>query len=136
MSPVGRTCALSVGAMTGSLNEASRRARRPKLVSNLMLATGRQFDANVQLMRKVAEDVIAERRAHPGGQSKDDPLGRMLNGVDPETGERLSDENIAYQMITFLIAGHETTSGLLSFATYLLLRNPHRVLKTVNPFRL
>lgn len=27
-------------------------------------------------------------------------------------------------MVTFLIAGHETTSGLLSFATYLLLKNP------------
>ena len=48
----------------------------------------------------------------------------MLNGVDPVTGEKLSDENIGYQMITFLIAGHETTSGLLSFATYLLLKNP------------
>ncbi len=48
----------------------------------------------------------------------------MLNGVDPVSGEKLSDENIGYQMITFLIAGHETTSGLLSFATYLLLKNP------------
>jgi cytochrome P450 / NADPH-cytochrome P450 reductase len=47
-----------------------------------------------------------------------------LNGVDPVTGEKLSDENIGYQMVTFLIAGHETTSGLLSFATYLLLKNP------------
>lgn len=118
-----------VGAMVSSLQEAGKRGRRPKLVSNLMLATGRQFDANVQLMRKVAEDVIAERRADPAGASKDDLLGRMLNGVDPETGERLSDENIAYQMITFLIAGHETTSGLLSFATYLLLRNPEALQK-------
>ena len=30
----------------------------------------------------------------------------------------LDDENIRYQIITFLIAGHETTSGLLSFALY------------------
>jgi cytochrome P450/NADPH-cytochrome P450 reductase len=29
----------------------------------------------------------------------------MLNGRDPKTGEGLSDENIMYQLITFLIAG-------------------------------
>ena len=113
-----------VGAMVGALQESGQRARRPKLVNNLMLSTARQYDANVRLMREVAQELIAERRADPRGREKDDLLGRMLNGVDPETGEGLSDENIGYQMNTFLIAGHETTSGLLSFATYLLLRNP------------
>ena len=49
----------------------------------------------------------------------------MLSGVDKKTGERLDDLNIRYQIITFLIAGHETTSGLLSFAIYALLNNPH-----------
>ena len=39
-------------------------------------------------------------------------------------GERLPDENIRAQCITFLIAGHETTSGLLSFAIYYLMKNP------------
>ena len=42
----------------------------------------------------------------------------MLHVQDPETGEKLDDENIRFQIITFLIAGHETTSGLLSFAIY------------------
>src|SRR5215470_2526464 len=51
----------------------------------------------------------------------------MLNGRDPQTGEGLSDENIRYQMVTFLIAGHETTSGLLSFTFYELLRHPEVV---------
>ncbi len=53
-----------------------------------------------------------------------DLLARMLHGKDPDTGETLDDENIRYQIITFLIAGHETTSGLLSFAIYFLLKNP------------
>ena len=53
-----------------------------------------------------------------------DLLGRMLTGVDKQTGEMLPDENIRAQCITFLIAGHETTSGLLSFAIYYLLNNP------------
>ena len=48
----------------------------------------------------------------------------MLTGVDKQTGEGLPDDNIRAQCITFLIAGHETTSGLLSFAIYYLLKNP------------
>ncbi len=48
---------------------------------------------------------------------------------DPETGEKLDDENIRFQIITFLIAGHETTSGLLSFAIYFLLKNPDKLKK-------
>jgi len=38
----------------------------------------------------------------------------MLNTQD-ETGARLDDENIRDQVLTFLIAGHETTSNLLSW---------------------
>ena len=53
----------------------------------------------------------------------------MLTGVDKETGEKLDDVNIRYQIITFLIAGHETTSGLLSFALYFLLNNPEVLAK-------
>ena len=49
----------------------------------------------------------------------------MLSAVDPESGEGLDDLNIRYQVLTFLIAGHETTSGLLTFAQHLLLRHPH-----------
>ena len=48
----------------------------------------------------------------------------MLNGVDPKTGEKMTEDSVIDNMITFLIAGHETTSGLLSFAFYYMLKNP------------
>lgn len=48
----------------------------------------------------------------------------MLETAHPETGERLTAENIRRQVITFLIAGHETTSGALSFALHYLAQNP------------
>lgn len=51
----------------------------------------------------------------------------MLTGVDKRTGERLSDDNIVAQCITFLVAGHETTSGLLSFAISYLIKHPEVV---------
>ena len=53
-----------------------------------------------------------------------DMLGAMMTGVDRATGEQLDDVNIRYQINTFLIAGHETTSGLLSCTIYALLKHP------------
>lgn len=83
----------------------------------------RQFDADVAEMNALVDGIIAERRAHP--TDSNDLLNLMLTAVDPETGERLDDLNIRYQVLTFLIAGHETTSGLLAFAQHLMLRHPH-----------
>ena len=118
-----------VAAMVDALEEAGQRGRRPQMVSNLMVGTRRRYEADQELLARVAEQLIAERRSDPQGAGKDDLLNVMLNGVDPVSGEKLSDENIRYQMVTFLIAGHETTSGLLSFACYLLLKNPEAMLK-------
>ncbi len=118
-----------VAAMVDALEEAGQRGRRPGVVTNLMVGTRRRYEADQALLAKVAEQLIAERRSDPDGASRDDLLNVMLNGVDPVTGEKLSDENIRYQMVTFLIAGHETTSGLLSFVCYLLLKNPEVMLK-------
>lgn len=68
------------------------------------------------------DDVISARRADSA--SHDDLLALMLETPHPETGERLDDLNIRYQILTFLVAGHETTSGALSFALYYLSRHP------------
>jgi cytochrome P450 / NADPH-cytochrome P450 reductase len=74
-------------------------------------------------MNALVDQVIAERRANPNDGG--DLLNLMLKAKDPESGEMLDDLNIRYQILTFLIAGHETTSGMLSFAFYHLLRSPH-----------
>ncbi len=81
-----------------------------------------QFNADIVTMNKLVDDVIAQRRANPTDAK--DLLNLMLTAVDPETGEGLDDLNIRYQVLTFLIAGHETTSGLLTFAFMELLKAP------------
>src|SRR5918992_3028944 len=82
-----------------------------------------RFRNNVTLMKDLVDDVIRRRRAS-GDQSTDDLLGRMLYTRDEVTGEPLDDANIRDQAITFIIAGHETTSGALSFALYYLTKHP------------
>ncbi|MCC3773843.1 bifunctional cytochrome P450/NADPH--P450 reductase [Streptomyces sp. UNOB3_S3] len=82
-----------------------------------------QFRRDVELMTDLVDEVVRRRRAS-GDTSTDDLLGRMLHTRDTVTGEVLDDVNIRNQVITFLIAGHETTSGALSFALYYLTKHP------------
>ncbi len=90
----------------------------------------KKLEQDVGYMNGIADRIIRERREVPADdQSKPDLLGFMLSGLDKQSGERLDDVNIRYQMNTFLIAGHETTSGMLSFAIYFLLNNPHVIQK-------
>src|SRR4051794_13440395 len=80
---------------------------------------------DVAFMNKMVDEIIAERRGNAeGAEGKKDMLGAMMTGVDRATGEQLDDVNIRYQINTFLIAGHETTSGLLSCTLYALLKYP------------
>src|SRR5512138_1553612 len=80
---------------------------------------------DVMFMNKMVDEIIAERRGNAATtEAKKDMLGAMMTGVDRATGEQLDDVNIRYQINTFLIAGHETTSGLLSCTLYALLKHP------------
>ena len=49
-----------------------------------------------------------------------DLLTLLLRAVDPETGRGLSDVEIKANLVTFLIAGHETTSNALTWSLFLL----------------
>ena len=110
-------------SMGRGLTEAMAGLTRLPILKNIPnRAREQRYAGDVSAMFKLVDDVIAERRRHP--TDSNDLLNLMLTAVDPETKTRLEDVNIRYQVITFLIAGHETTSGLLSFAIYLLLRNP------------
>lgn len=112
-----------VDAMVRSLSEASARSRRLPLQTKVNLLGRLQFGTDLHFMNSVVDELIRERRSE-GATDHADLLSLMLAGRDPQTGEGLDDLNIRYQMVTFLIAGHETTSGLLSFALYELMRHP------------
>jgi cytochrome P450/NADPH-cytochrome P450 reductase len=85
----------------------------------------RDLASDVAFMNKMVDEIVAERRKNAeAAEGKKDMLGAMMTGVDRSTGEQLDDVNIRYQINTFLIAGHETTSGLLSCTIYALLKHP------------
>ncbi|KAF2866062.1 cytochrome P450 [Massariosphaeria phaeospora] len=112
-----------VGQMANVLTESGRRANRLGIENRLRIFSAAQNIENVKAMHDLCDEIVADRQAYPQPDS-DDLLNHMLNDKDPETGETMSLENIRHNMVTFLVAGHETTSGTLGFLFYHLLKNP------------
>ncbi|PIL35108.1 cytochrome P450 [Ganoderma sinense ZZ0214-1] len=111
-----------VTAMVDFLLESGRRPVRPSLVQAMMTGTNAKYDADINTLNTLVEEILQDHRANP--PEKPDLVQIMLTGRDKETGLGMSDQNIRGNLLTFLIAGHETTSGMLTFATYFILKNP------------
>ncbi|WP_049573335.1 cytochrome P450 [Streptomyces sp. SBT349] len=113
-----------VTAMIATLRSAqARRVALPLVGRAVARAAERRAAAPLAYLRGVVDAVVAERTSS-GDTGTDDLLGLMLNSAQPSTGERLDPANIRNQILTFLVAGHETTSGALSFALHHLARHP------------
>ena len=110
------------------LLESGEKSNRAKIQQPFYYRSERERQDNVRKMHELCDQIFQDRKQNPQPDSKD-LLNAMLNGADGETGERLSNENIRYQMATFLVAGHETTSATLSFAYYNLMKNPDKLHK-------
>ncbi|MEV6835608.1 cytochrome P450 [Streptomyces sp. NPDC051133] len=81
------------------------------------------FRTDADHLAGVVDDVIAARTGTDQSGATD-LLGLMLSAPHPADGTTLDAANIRNQVITFLIAGHETTSGAMSFALYYLAKHP------------
>jgi cytochrome P450 len=66
---------------------------------------------------------IAERRTAPDLHQRTDVLSQLLHVGDHEGEEPLSDAELRDQLVTLLLAGHETTASALSWALYELGRD-------------
>ncbi|HVG33798.1 MAG TPA: cytochrome P450 [Pyrinomonadaceae bacterium] len=114
-----------VSAMANALGTSMDELSDMPMEKLVQTKRARQFQSDVRTMNEIVDRIIKDRRAsNEDASDKTDLLSYMLSGVDKKSGERLDDLNIRYQVITFLIAGHETTSGLLSFVIYHLLNHP------------
>lgn len=77
------------------------------------------FDEAMQRLITTRKQEIAA-----GSEVADDLLSALLKASDPETGEGLSVEEVAANLFTFIVAGHETTARALGWTLYLLSRSP------------
>ncbi|KAJ7666812.1 fatty acid hydroxylase [Mycena polygramma] len=114
-------------AMADFLKESGQRANRPRIMQTLMRGTTAKYHTDIKFMRELAEKIVSARKAHP--VPKHDLLDTMLNSRDPKTGEAMTEKSISENLLTFLIAGHETSSGMMSFMIYYLLKKPETMRK-------
>lgn len=78
-----------------------------------------KFQRQAAEVERILHREIARRRAEPDGS-----IASSLVHATGEGGEKLSDQEIAEQLITLLVAGHETTATALSWGLAGILEEP------------
>ncbi|CAN5678901.1 cytochrome P450 [soil metagenome] len=77
----------------------------------------------VRTMHRMVARAIEARRQQTTGKA-DDLLDHMLAAEDPETGRRMSPQDLLHNMQFFIVAGQETTALALAWALLLLAHDP------------
>lgn len=82
----------------------------------------RAFRAALQTLNQAVYEIIAERRRH--NEDRGDLLSMLMLTRDEETGETMNDRQLRDEVMTLMLAGHETTATTLTWTWYLLSEHP------------
>lgn len=119
----------TVGESFTYLNQAlTDRVRRPfSPPLNWPTPGNRRFHYEVARLNQVVDEIILGRHSalRDKGQVGEDLLAMLLAARDEETGEGMSASQLRYEVMTLMLAGHETTANALSWTWYLLSQHPH-----------
>ena len=92
------------------------------LIPGFPAALRRQALTARKTLDRVVLAIINERRHQNADQG--DLLSLLLLAQDEETGERMSDTQLRDEVLTLLLAGHETTAVALTWTWFLLAQHP------------
>ena len=122
--------------MTLTLNIVSRtlfgyyideQADRIGVAVNTMIEIGkpkrRRFQEMLKVLDEIVFDIIQQRRQRPHTEQRD-LLDMLIQARYEDSGEGMSDQQIRDEVMSLLIAGHETTANTLSWLWYLLGQQP------------
>jgi cytochrome P450 len=80
-----------------------------------------RFQIAIRTLDEIVATIIDERRRVPADRA--DLMSVLLTARDAQTGKNLTDRQIRDEVVTMMIAGHETTAMVLSWAWTLLATN-------------
>jgi cytochrome P450 len=78
----------------------------------------RAFNEACAFLRGVVERIIEERRRHP--RVSDDLLSILMDARDSDTNEAMSDRQLRDEVMTLMLAGHDTTATMMAWALLIL----------------
>jgi cytochrome P450 len=81
-----------------------------------------QFAQTFRPLRKIVAQVAARRRA--ANRWSMDLLGMLMAARDRDSGQVMPEAQLVTEIMTLIVAGHETTALTLNWVWYLLSRNP------------
>ncbi|HET6611643.1 MAG TPA: cytochrome P450 [Kofleriaceae bacterium] len=111
-------------ALTTTLKYIERKINRPWMLPPWVpTPTNQRFVGALSRIDKVVAEIITARRESPEADDRD-LLGLLMNATDADTGETMTDRQLRDEVMTIFLAGHETTANALTWALYLLARNP------------
>jgi enediyne biosynthesis protein E7 len=74
-------------------------------------------------LERVVQALVAQRKANPTS-SGDDLLTRMIDSTGKEPDRRVADRRMRDELVTLLLAGHETTASVVGWTLHLVSQNP------------
>ena len=81
-----------------------------------------KFAYRFRSLAKLVSAIMARRRAEPAEHF--DYLSMLMNAREKETGDPMTERALIDEVMTLVVAGHETTASGLNWAWYLLARHP------------
>ena len=84
---------------------------------------GQRFEERRRAVDELIYEEVSRRREAVDLEQREDVLSMLLLARD-EDGEPMTDGELRDELVTLLVAGHETTAAGLAWAFELLLRNP------------
>jgi cytochrome P450 len=109
---------------TGIIESNRRMFSFPEIPFWIPTPANRRFLDARAVLDEVVQRMITNRRQSGNPAAHNDLLSMLIEAQDEATGERMSDQQLRDEVLTIFVAGHETTANALSWAWYLLSRNP------------
>jgi cytochrome P450 len=80
------------------------------------------FARSFRALGKIILEVIDRRRKDSATAT--DALGMLMQARDPQNGQLMPDQQLIDEVLTVIVAGHETTASTLNWTWYLISQHP------------